>query len=274
MDRDDVRMAELALQRKWVTQEQIDECLVARADDPDVTGGRETSRPLAVILAEKKLITDGQCAVLMEETRTRVRKKPAVGSRPVGEILLDLGMITREQLDGALAEQAQGAPRRRLGEILVERGSITYDQLLEALRRQQKTVMMCTSCRAQFNVVNHRSWNEYHCKRCDGLLEVYLPGLTGSGGALPPEVEAAAQDARNVVGDYVLLHPVLEGLHAAWKFSTGGSVFLSFLEGEAGPEEVARLFRSLQEQVLGQGFTLVRIVEIAEAEGRRFAIFQ
>ncbi|MBP6964657.1 MAG: Flp pilus assembly complex ATPase component TadA [Armatimonadetes bacterium] len=50
--------------------------------------------------------------------------------KPLGDILLDRGMITDEQLHAALDEQKQS--RKRLGEVLVSLGFITEEQVTEA----------------------------------------------------------------------------------------------------------------------------------------------
>lgn len=62
-------------------------------------------------------------------------KKRSAADDPasLGNILIQLGLITREQLDLALQKQAQAAP---LGEILVGMGSITQSQLEWALVQQ------------------------------------------------------------------------------------------------------------------------------------------
>lgn len=51
--------------------------------------------------------------------------------RPIGEILVDKGIITRDQLEDALQQQKETS--KRLGEILVDAGTITQDQLNLAL---------------------------------------------------------------------------------------------------------------------------------------------
>lgn len=51
---------------------------------------------------------------------------------PVGENLLNKGLITKEQLDAALETQ-KAQPAKRLGAILVERGLVTEKQVEESL---------------------------------------------------------------------------------------------------------------------------------------------
>ncbi len=54
--------------------------------------------------------------------------------RRMGDLLIDIGLITQEQLDLALA--AQKVSKKRLGEALIEEGIITEAQLIEALEMQ------------------------------------------------------------------------------------------------------------------------------------------
>jgi len=54
--------------------------------------------------------------------------------RPIGEVLVDAGVITRNELDEALAEQRTSG--RRLGEILIETGRISWLALAQAIGDQ------------------------------------------------------------------------------------------------------------------------------------------
>jgi hypothetical protein len=64
-------------------------------------------------------------------------KPPAVRSTPIGQVLLDKGYITQEQLDQALQHQNRLArDYKPLGDILVMMGSITQAQLQESLAAQ------------------------------------------------------------------------------------------------------------------------------------------
>lgn len=54
---------------------------------------------------------------------------------PLGELLVEQGILTEEQLAGALAEKAKN-PNRRIGEILVAMGFVSRSQMEEAVRRQ------------------------------------------------------------------------------------------------------------------------------------------
>jgi len=54
-------------------------------------------------------------------------------ARPLGEILVESGVVSRETLDKALAQQ------KRVGEILVEQHAVTPEQISQALQKQQES---------------------------------------------------------------------------------------------------------------------------------------
>jgi hypothetical protein len=54
---------------------------------------------------------------------------------PLGELLVQQGVLTQNQLSGALAEKDKH-PNRRIGEILVKFGYVSRSQMEEAVRRQ------------------------------------------------------------------------------------------------------------------------------------------
>ncbi|HSR13187.1 MAG TPA: hypothetical protein VLS90_17195 [Thermodesulfobacteriota bacterium] len=55
--------------------------------------------------------------------------------RPIGQILLDLKIITPDQLQMALHRQARSGARKPLGKLLVEMGFITYNGYMDALSK-------------------------------------------------------------------------------------------------------------------------------------------
>ena len=68
-------------------------------------------------------------ADMMERWVTYSRKKR------LGELLVDDGAITQEQLEQALAEQKKKTGQK-LGSVLVELEMITEDQMIDALKNQ------------------------------------------------------------------------------------------------------------------------------------------
>lgn len=56
-----------------------------------------------------------------------------VKKKLVGQVLIEKGIITEEQLKQALDYQKSSAPKKRIGEILIEQGYINEQQFLESL---------------------------------------------------------------------------------------------------------------------------------------------
>ena len=70
---------------------------------------------------------------------TRCRYSPRI--KTLGEYLIEDGVLTKEQVDRALARQREMSARgdtKRLGDIALEMGLITREQLQSAVARQQK----------------------------------------------------------------------------------------------------------------------------------------
>lgn len=120
---------------------------------------RRQEAPLGEILGHKGLISDSEVdEALREQQKLKSRRVGEIiadsqhlkqeviedaiqqaykaGKVPprvrVGEILIDAGLITREQLEEALASQKTGK-RKKIGTLLVEREFVTESQILSAL---------------------------------------------------------------------------------------------------------------------------------------------
>ncbi len=61
--------------------------------------------------------------------------RPRNWHKPIGEILLEKGLITREQLEEGLALQ-EHQRGRKIGQILVERGYVSMKEVLRAHAEQ------------------------------------------------------------------------------------------------------------------------------------------
>ena len=70
----------------------------------------------------------------MTQEMTQNGSAPTRPWRPIGELLVDAGVITRAELDEALAEQRKTG--QRLGEILIETGRISWLALAQAIGDQ------------------------------------------------------------------------------------------------------------------------------------------
>jgi len=68
----------------------------------------------------------------IDEILDKARKEGKHPRLRVGDILIESGLVTKEQIERALAEQEKGK-KKKLGELLVEKGLISEEQLLKVL---------------------------------------------------------------------------------------------------------------------------------------------
>ena len=84
-------------------------------------------RKLGELLVENGLLTEQQ---LLEALETQKKER-----KLLGEIIVGLGFTTRENLDATLARQYGS----KLGEILIGKGLISFEQLQQALDEQKNS---------------------------------------------------------------------------------------------------------------------------------------
>jgi len=86
-------------------------------------------RRVGEIIAEYSNLDQG---TLDRVIRDAMKKGNGLKRMRVGDILVSSGLVTREQVERALASQEDGR-RKKIGTLLIEKGYITEDQLLVAL---------------------------------------------------------------------------------------------------------------------------------------------
>ncbi|MBI5367842.1 MAG: hypothetical protein HZA54_12455, partial [Planctomycetes bacterium] len=137
----------------------------------------------------------------------------------LGDLLVERGLLSYDQLAAALATQAEIARAFpiRLGEVLVRMGCVTEQQIRETLFTQGKEVRVCGACGLRFNVELETA---ARCPSCGAALH---PAAAGAGvnvaeSARPvrPGAEAAAATspdtrARGRLGKFSLLNRIGQG---------------------------------------------------------------
>jgi hypothetical protein len=99
---------------------------------PELCSGQSDSEPNAGELAEKLQLLMKLDSGEINPTQVRYSRK-----KMLGEYLVDMGVISREQLDETLAQQNSGKfPGLRIGDILQKKGVITRAQLDQAIELQ------------------------------------------------------------------------------------------------------------------------------------------
>jgi two-component system chemotaxis sensor kinase CheA len=87
---------------------------------------------------------EARLAKIEKESETPAQKPEA---KKLGEILVDEGILRKEELVEALKGASQGFPPKKIGEALIEDGKVTPKQISQALRKQSTQISDAGSIR-------------------------------------------------------------------------------------------------------------------------------
>ena len=99
---------------------------------------RLKKRLVGEIIADKTKLTQNDIQNTLDEAKKTGNLPPRVR---IGELLVEAGLVTKEQVDMALADQ-EGNKKKKIGELLVEAKLITEEQLLVALSAKFRLQMV------------------------------------------------------------------------------------------------------------------------------------
>jgi type IV pilus assembly protein PilB len=122
-----IPLGEILKEKEFVTVDQLEEALMK---------SQEEDSPLGVALLELGYINQAQLRIALQDQAAikRVQKRRTGVRRRLGEILQAAGLLTEEQLAGALEfSVAHGV---KIGEALVQLGIVTEDELAQAVGEQ------------------------------------------------------------------------------------------------------------------------------------------
>jgi len=133
------QLGELLVAEELLTEDELEQALAEQAG---------SGRLLGQILVNNGYLSAFSLARVLSEQhgvrlQARADEKPAEQSprleavrewRPLGKLLIELGLVTESQLERALAVQRE--ENGRLGEILVSRGLLSGSELAQALAEQ------------------------------------------------------------------------------------------------------------------------------------------
>jgi hypothetical protein len=169
-----VLLGKMALDREFITQEQLREALMEQGSDVEERG---MARPLGLILVAKGYLSEPILLTLLEEQRALNLDPERASKRDhsLGQVLLKRGKIEEAQLNECIRIQGEAieanAPEiPRIGELLVEKGYTTAREVTLALASQKKVMLACEKCGKRFNAVGYTPTKRYHCKFCQGYL--------------------------------------------------------------------------------------------------------
>ena len=289
-------MGALLVEKKIITNEQLQQALVLQQESGELIGeilvdAFGVSRvEIAGVLAEQWTDLD---KVERAETAARAERMPPAPveplasmevrlRRPLGQILVEYGIVTEQQVEAAIA--AQSSSPARLGEILIEQGVITRMDLASALAEQwsppptaSSPLPVATSdrepshARSPIPVAPAQVWSEED-RVAIAELEQRLRVVERSTGGMPwqEDLRLVTFDLRAAIGNVerrleaaevgVASKELVEALEAV-------SVRIETLESASTTAELATVRQELEEQKT-RPVTVAGLDEIRAAIGR------
>jgi type IV pilus assembly protein PilB len=113
-----LRVGELLIQEGAITQDQLEKALAAKKEN-------NVYKPLGEVCVDLKFLSRSRLHQILNQYQKRIS---------VGDLLINMGLITPEQLDEGLTHQKKIGGR--LGDILVSKGFIAETALVDALSIQ------------------------------------------------------------------------------------------------------------------------------------------
>jgi predicted RNA-binding Zn-ribbon protein involved in translation (DUF1610 family) len=197
--------ARICLEYGWAGRSQIADAVRARSKDP-----ANASASLSFLLVSRGVLTQEQAKDLedkcREVTRSGVYADVREDDTGLGQLLIEAGSATPEQIHSALEQQkefaARKAPVPRLGEILIDLGVVTFAKLQESVDRQSKLVRLaCPSCGSRYAAEASGSTPKaYLCKKCASPLAGTDRRQAPPAATEPEEVLRAAENPKNILG--------------------------------------------------------------------------
>lgn len=174
-EQDDLHVGRRALEEKRIRPEQLLECLQELAEERRSREGQMAARPLGVLLVRRGHVSERDLNRYLSELSGA---RPGQGSDDLelGRLVVAASYATKEEVEDCVRLQREGAAgSRRLGEILVERGILTTLQLQRLLSYHDKSIYACAACGVRFNLVGAKAGAAYKCRKCGGRLEAAGP---------------------------------------------------------------------------------------------------
>jgi Zn finger protein HypA/HybF involved in hydrogenase expression len=171
----DLLFGKLSVNMGFCTQEALEGCLLIQAAGPD-------RLPLGRVLINEGYITEEQhSAVLTAQRKNMNALDPLLMKQResvlFGKLAVREGLLSAEQVNLCLAQQATDPSGRSLGEIMVSRKFLTSAQVQDLLASQQKKIMSCPGCKMSFTVFSiSQGKKAVTCPRCKSLLVDRKPG--------------------------------------------------------------------------------------------------
>jgi serine/threonine-protein kinase len=274
--------ARICLEHGWASRQAIADAV--RSRNADTSGVVPT---LAVVLVARKVITPEQAQVVHDEAEQVTKTSSFAEMREddtwIGQLLVDSGSATTDQIQEALAMQADCAAKKvsvpRLGEILIEKGVITFAKLQEALQRQsQLTRVVCPACGSRYVAEGLKEGKVYVCQKCASPLSSSSSRTPAVESSEPEEVTKAAANPTKVLGKYVLVTQIGKGamgaVYKGWDRGLRRWVAIKVMLATSDPQLVLRFRREAETAAAIQHPNIVSIYDVGESAGRPYLVMK
>lgn len=108
--------------------------------------------------------------ISQEDTESLEEEK---GRALFGKTAILLKILTQEQVNDALLYSVTSHKGKKIGEILVEMGYLTFEQVEMILARQKTKMMYCPQCETKYQILLFQESKTYECKNCHAKLQIY-----------------------------------------------------------------------------------------------------
>lgn len=131
------------------------------------------SRALGEVLVQKGYLSLEQLDWVIGIQRARFQRISADPARGglFGQIALKLEYITTDELNECLrAQEGGGESAPKIGELLLRKRYLTPDQFQEVLHRQHKDVAQCPKCGSHYDVHGRYAGRRFVCSKCNAVI--------------------------------------------------------------------------------------------------------
>lgn len=270
MSTKDAILGHVCVERGWMSEPQLEECLREHED-------------LSRVLLKRHLIPEMELEALRSEIEKVLKPDGDAEDLRLLKLLLKDNLVSKDQINAAMAEQRahieQGAPVRVV-EILLEKGHLTLAALEEALHklRNAATAVACRSCRAAYSILNYDPGRMYLCRACTGELAPVAatppPAASSASSAVLPSVG----DTGARLGRYSSLKEVGRGgmgrVYRAYDEAHHRWVALKVISDKQPLEGLTRFRREVEISKSLHHPNIVSVYEFANADGRHLIAMQ
>ena len=119
--------------------------------------------------------------------------------RRIGQVLVDLGFITDEQLE-LLVEEQQQHPGQLLGKVAIDMGLINEEQLAQALAEQLAHAGHVDLAEITIKHRRARRWSPSRWRRCIAIMPIEFDGDTLTVAMCDPQNLSVQDELRTFLG--------------------------------------------------------------------------